>query len=129
MYHVNTLIDLAGKWVDRVQERKPIGKLILDLDSSVSETSGAQEGRPTTGTLAVPATIPGSVFTSSAILSEHCCARATAPMIGIVCLSQSWLVIARRISAAASMVRLCWPTPTSTFPPRGKLPVCNSFIR
>jgi hypothetical protein len=43
-YHVNALIDLSGHWVDRVQERKPIRELILDLDSSVSETYGAQEG-------------------------------------------------------------------------------------
>jgi len=40
----------------------------------------------TTGTLAAPVTIPGSVLTSLAILSGHCSARAksTAPMIGIV---------------------------------------------
>ena len=43
-YHVNVLMDLPGKWIDRVRERKPIGELILDLDSSVSETYGSQEG-------------------------------------------------------------------------------------
>jgi hypothetical protein len=43
-HHVDALIDLSGHWVDRVQERKPIRELILDLDSSVSETYGAQEG-------------------------------------------------------------------------------------
>ena len=37
-YHVDALIDLSGKWIDRVHERKPIRELILDLDSSVSET-------------------------------------------------------------------------------------------
>jgi len=42
--HADALNDLSGKWVDRVQERKPIRELILDLDSSVSETYGAQEG-------------------------------------------------------------------------------------
>jgi len=42
--HVNALTDLSGKWIDRVRERKPIRELILDLDSSVSETYGAQEG-------------------------------------------------------------------------------------
>ena len=42
--HVDALTDLSGHWVDRVQERKPIRELILDLDSSVSETYGAQEG-------------------------------------------------------------------------------------
>ena len=43
-HHVDSLLDLTGKWVDRIQERKPIHELILDLDSSVSETYGAQEG-------------------------------------------------------------------------------------
>ena len=31
--HVDALMDLSGKWVDRVQDRKPIRDLILDLDS------------------------------------------------------------------------------------------------
>ena len=42
--YVDALTDLSGKWVDRVRERKPIRELILDLDSSVSETYGSQEG-------------------------------------------------------------------------------------
>jgi len=43
-HHVNALIDLSGKWIDRVRERKPIRELILDMDSWVSETYGSQEG-------------------------------------------------------------------------------------
>jgi hypothetical protein len=43
-YHMDALMDLSGKWIDRVHERKPIRELILDLDSSVSETYGEQEG-------------------------------------------------------------------------------------
>jgi hypothetical protein len=35
-YHVDALMDLSGKWIDRVRERKPIHELFLDLDSSVS---------------------------------------------------------------------------------------------
>jgi hypothetical protein len=42
--HVDALMNLSGKWVDRVRERKSVRELILDLDSSVSETYGAQEG-------------------------------------------------------------------------------------
>ncbi len=38
------LMDLPGQWVDRVRQAKPIKNLILDLDSSVSETYGDQEG-------------------------------------------------------------------------------------
>ena len=37
-------MDLSGRWIDTVQQRKPPKQLILDLDSSVSETYGEQEG-------------------------------------------------------------------------------------
>jgi len=38
------LTKLSGKWIDRLRERQPMRELILDLDSSVSETYGEQEG-------------------------------------------------------------------------------------
>ena len=38
------LMNMPGQWVDRVRQRRPIKKLILDIDSSVSETYGNQEG-------------------------------------------------------------------------------------
>ena len=38
------LTKLSGKWIDRMRERKPRRELILDMDSSVSETYGEQEG-------------------------------------------------------------------------------------
>jgi hypothetical protein len=37
-------MDLSGEWIDKVHQRKPPKQLILDLDSSVSETYGQQEG-------------------------------------------------------------------------------------
>ena len=37
-------MDLSGEWIDKVKQRKPPKQLILDLDSSVSETYGEQEG-------------------------------------------------------------------------------------
>jgi len=42
--NVKKLMDLSGQWIDRVYQRKPPKQLILDLDSSVSETYGQQEG-------------------------------------------------------------------------------------
>jgi len=36
--------DLSGQWIDRVHDRCPPKKIILDLDSSVSPTHGDQEG-------------------------------------------------------------------------------------
>ena len=38
------LTALPGQWVDRVCQRRPLKKLILDMDSSVSPTHGQQEG-------------------------------------------------------------------------------------
>ena len=41
--NVSALIALPGKWIDCIRQAKPIKKLILNLDSSVSETDGRQE--------------------------------------------------------------------------------------
>lgn len=38
------LMNLSGKWIDRLRQRTPMKKIILDMDSSVSETYGRQEG-------------------------------------------------------------------------------------
>jgi hypothetical protein len=48
--NLTALMDLSGEWIDGVHLRKPLKKLILDMDSSVSETYGPQEGQPTTDT-------------------------------------------------------------------------------
>jgi hypothetical protein len=32
------LMNLSGKWIDRLHRNKPMKKLVLDMDSSVSET-------------------------------------------------------------------------------------------
>ena len=42
--NVSALIALPGKWIGCVGQTKPIKKLILDLDSSVNETDGRQQG-------------------------------------------------------------------------------------
>ena len=42
--NLRVLMDLSGRWIDRVGRRKPMKKLVLDLDSSVSPTHGHQEG-------------------------------------------------------------------------------------
>src|SRR5271170_1523724 len=38
------LTNVSGKWIDRLRERRPMREVILDMDSSVSETYGQQEG-------------------------------------------------------------------------------------
>ena len=42
--NLKKLMDLSGEWIDKVHRRKPPKQLILDMDSSVSETYGKQEG-------------------------------------------------------------------------------------
>jgi hypothetical protein len=42
--NLKALMNLPGMWIDRVQEQQPSAQIILDLDSSVSETYGEQEG-------------------------------------------------------------------------------------
>ncbi len=42
--NLKALTKLSGKWIDRLREHQPMRELILDMDSSVSETYGEQEG-------------------------------------------------------------------------------------
>jgi hypothetical protein len=42
--NLNVLTKLAGMWIDRLREHRTMWELILDMDSSVSETYGEQEG-------------------------------------------------------------------------------------
>ena len=41
--NLSTLADLLGKWIDRVNARRPPRGIVLDMDSSVSPTRGEQE--------------------------------------------------------------------------------------
>ena len=42
--NLSALMDLSGRWIDTVHHRKAIREIVLDMDSSVSETYGEQEG-------------------------------------------------------------------------------------
>jgi len=65
------LMRLSGMRIDRLRERKPIHEIILDMDSSVSETYGEQEGSAYNGHFRC------SASTSSAIWRERSCVTAT----------------------------------------------------
>ncbi len=41
--NLKSLMDVPRKWIGRVRHRRALDKLILDLDSPVSETCGRQE--------------------------------------------------------------------------------------
>jgi hypothetical protein len=38
------LMDLSGQWIDQARQHRKLTKLILDMDSSVSETYGHPQG-------------------------------------------------------------------------------------
>src|ERR671927_533309 len=42
--NLSALADLSGRWIDTVHARRPVTVIVLDMDSSVSPTYGAQEG-------------------------------------------------------------------------------------
>jgi hypothetical protein len=50
--NLKQLIDLSGKWIDQAHRHRKLTKLILDLDSSVSETYGHQERTAYNGSFA-----------------------------------------------------------------------------
>ena len=41
-HNLTALMNLSGQWIDKVHRRQPLRELILDMDSSVSETYGEQ---------------------------------------------------------------------------------------
>jgi hypothetical protein len=43
-HNLMALMNLSGCWIDKVHRHQPLRELILDMDSSVSETYGEQEG-------------------------------------------------------------------------------------
>lgn len=42
--NLEALMNMPGQWIDLIRHRRPMQKLIFDMDSSVSETYGQQEG-------------------------------------------------------------------------------------
>ena len=42
--NLNRLMDLSGRWIDNAHRHRKLTKLVLDMDSSVSETYGQQQG-------------------------------------------------------------------------------------
>ena len=68
------LADLPGAWIDRVHARKPQSTVVLDVDSSVSETHGGQEGSAYNGHFGCTCYHPLFVFNQFGDL-ERCSLR------------------------------------------------------
>ena len=91
--NLKSLMNLPGLWIDRVGQHRSFDKLILDLDSSVSETYGRQEGSAYNGYFVCPprrTTTRYSVSTTWAIWSGCCCGTGMRPALttGARCWSQ-----------------------------------------
>jgi hypothetical protein len=68
------LIDLPGRWIDRVRGRGSPATIVLDMDSSVSPTHGEQEGTAYNGHFACTCYHPLFVFNQFGDL-ERCALR------------------------------------------------------
>ena len=73
--NLTALADLSGAWIDRVLARQPQNTIVLDMDSSVSETHGAQEGTAYNGHFGCTCYHPLFVFNQFGDL-ERCALRA-----------------------------------------------------
>ena len=72
--NLDALADLSGAWIDRVHARRPQTTIVLDMDSSVSETHGAQEGSAYNGHFGCTCYHPLFVFNQFGDL-ERCSLR------------------------------------------------------
>ena len=72
--NLTALADLSGRWIDRAQVRRARTALVLDIDSSVSPTYGAQEGTAYNGHFACTCYHPLFVFNQDGDL-ERCALR------------------------------------------------------
>jgi hypothetical protein len=72
--NLEVLADLSGAWTDRVHARRPQTTIVLDVDSSVSETHGAQEGSAYNGHFGCTCYHPLFVFNQFGDL-ERCALR------------------------------------------------------
>src|SRR5262249_17032113 len=100
--NLTALADLSGRWIDRVQARRARTALVLDIDSSVSPTYGAQEGTAYNGHFACTCYHPLFVFNQDGDL-ERCALRA-----GNVHSAHGWHDIPDPVGAAASCA-VCGP--------------------
>jgi hypothetical protein len=69
------LIDLCGRWIDRVHGQRPPKSIVLDMDSSVSPTHGEQEGTAYNGHFGCTCYHPLFVFNQFGDL-ERCALRS-----------------------------------------------------
>jgi hypothetical protein len=75
--NLTALAGLSGRWIDRAQMQRARTASVLDIDSSVSPTSGAQEGTAYNGRFACTGYSCSSCSTSTAISNDVPSERGT----------------------------------------------------
>ena len=60
--NLRRLMDLSGRWIDRAHRLRKLTRLVLDMDSSVSETYGQQQGAAYNGHFGCTCSHPLFVF-------------------------------------------------------------------
>jgi len=68
--NLKALMDLPDTWVDRVRKRRVLGKLILEMDGSVRETCGQQEGSAYKGDIGCACSHPLFIFNQDGDLAR-----------------------------------------------------------
>jgi hypothetical protein len=84
---VDSGLDGAGEWIDRAHPHRKPTKLVLDMDSSASETSGQQQGSAYNGHFGCTCSHPLFVFNQFGDLERVMLrgATGTAPRSGDGC--------------------------------------------
>jgi hypothetical protein len=77
--NLNHLTDLSGQWIDRAHQHRKLTKLVLDMDSSVSETYGHQEGTAYNGYFACTCYHPLFLFNQFGDLERVALRRGNHP--------------------------------------------------
>lgn len=72
--NLGAIADLSGHWIDQVAKHRPGGRVVLDMDSSVSPTHGDQEGSVWNGHFVCTCYHPLFVFNQYGDL-ERCALR------------------------------------------------------
>ena len=106
------LTRLSGIWIEELRDRQPMRELILDMDSSVSETYGKQEGTAYNGHFDCTCYHPLFCFNQfgdveRALLREG---NVHSAKIGVRCWSQWWPAIAVRSCRVTSEQMRLSPT-------------------
>jgi hypothetical protein len=85
--NLKDLMDLSGAWIDQAHQHRKLPKLIRDMDSSVSETYGQQQGSAYSGHFGCTCYHPLFLFNQFGDLERVLLRRGTvaAPSTGVAC--------------------------------------------